>query len=153
MKKRMRGWYAWTKKKAAHRCLRCVLLKLQYYLVAAGAEAAAASFLAAGAFAFIAFGAASALAAGAAVTITVTEGCNGTGVEGLLAADLVFKNSSGVTQVPTGVTDNGNGSYTAAFSPSLGAGTYSVNLSADTIEISGSSAIYGKLPTAKSFTI
>ena len=90
---------------------------------------------------------------GAAVTITVTEGCNGTGVEGLLAADLVFKNSSGVTQVPTGVTDNGNGSYTAAFSPSLGAGTYSVNLSAATIEISGSSAIYGKLPTAKSFTI
>jgi len=92
-------------------------------------------------------------ATGASVVISVTEGCNGTGVEGLEAADLVFKNAAGVTQVPTGVTDNGNGSYTAAFSPSLSAATYSVNLSAATIEISGSSAIYGALATAKSFTI
>jgi len=92
-------------------------------------------------------------AAAASVVIKITEGCNGTGVEGFEANDLVYKDSTGATEVPTSVTDNGNGTYTAAFSPSLSTGTYSVNLSDETIEITGSTAIYGALSVAKTFTI
>ena len=52
-----------------------------------------------------------------------------------------------------GAADNGDGTYTAAFSPVLSSGTYSVNLDAVTVEVAGSSAIYGALETPKSFTI
>lgn len=89
---------------------------------------------------------------GASVVVSITEGCNGSGVLGL-DGNLEFLDSSAVAQVPTSVTDNGDGTYTAAFSPALAAGTYSVNLDALTVEVAGSSAIYGALETAKSFTI
>jgi len=89
---------------------------------------------------------------GASVVVSITEGCNGSGVLGL-DGNLEFLDSSAVAQVPSSVTDNGDGTYTAAFSPALAAGTYSVNLDALTVEVAGSSAIYGALETAKSFTI
>lgn len=88
----------------------------------------------------------------ASVTVSITEGCNGTGILGL-DTDLEFLDSLSVVQVPSSVTDNGDGSYTAAFSPVLSSGTYSVNLDALTVEVAGSSAIYGALETPKSFTI
>jgi hypothetical protein len=91
-------------------------------------------------------------AAAASVTVSITEGCNGTAVLGL-DTDLEFLDSSAAAQVPTGVVDNGDGTYTATFSPVLSAGTYSVNLDAVTVEVAGSSAIYGALATPKSFTI
>jgi hypothetical protein len=86
-----------------------------------------------------------------AAVIRIVEGCNGTPVLGL-DGDLLVKNAAGTTIVPTSVTDNGDGTYSFVFS-TLAASTYNVNLDAVTVEVSGSSAIYGKTDTPATFTI
>lgn len=91
-------------------------------------------------------------AAAASVVISITDGCNGTAILGL-DGDLEVLDSTDTPVVPNSVTDNGDGTYTLAFSPSLSNGDYSVNLDATTVEVSGSSAIYGALATGKAFTI
>lgn len=85
------------------------------------------------------------------VVVTITEGCNGSPVLGL-EDDLEVLNASLVAQTPTGVADNGDGSYTLAFT-GLTPGTFSINLDATTVEVAGSSAIYGALETAKTFEV
>lgn len=91
-------------------------------------------------------------AAAASVVITITEGCNGDAILGL-DANLEVLDSGGTPVVPSSVTDNEDGTYTLAFSPSLSTGSYSVNLDATTVEISGSNAIYGALATGATITI
>ena len=85
------------------------------------------------------------------VAVKITEGCNGTGVLGL-DASLEVADAADVQQTPTLVTDNGDGTYVLTFS-ALTPGTFSINLDAVTVEVAGSSAIYGELATGKSFEV
>ncbi|MEX0597033.1 MAG: hypothetical protein WD512_11090 [Candidatus Paceibacterota bacterium] len=86
-----------------------------------------------------------------AAVIKVTEGCNGTAVLGL-DADFEVTNLLGATIVPTSVTDNEDGTYSFVFS-TLPASTYSVNFATVTVEVVGSSAIYGKTTEPATFVI
>lgn len=80
------------------------------------------------------------------VTISLTAGCNGTGIAGL-AGDLVVKGSGG-SPVATTWVDNGDGTYTG--SGTYSAGTYSVNLASDVYAVGDN--LYSKLATALTFT-
>jgi len=88
------------------------------------------------------------------VTVTVSEGCNGTAVTGLVQADFLIEDTSGTDQTPDSVTDNGDGTYTFDFtgSPLSAATDYTATFAAATESPSGSNAIYGRPATATTFT-
>lgn len=80
------------------------------------------------------------------VTVTVTAGCNGTGVVGL---DSLLENlNSGGTQTGT-ITEVGNGVYTITGLTT--ATDYSINLSSEVVE-DDLGTLYGALETALSYT-
>lgn len=83
--------------------------------------------------------------------LSVTRGCDGETVDGLVEADFTILASDGTTSMSADTfTDNGDGTYTFAFTtPVLPADTYTANLKAASAQTTG-----GYAPgTADSFTI
>lgn len=74
----------------------------------------------------------------ASLVVSVTRGCDGESVSGLVEADFTLLDSGSSEQLPAdSFTDNGDGTYTFGFAPVLSADTYSINLKTPAAQTTG----------------